>query len=54
MAACVWLSFAAAREDKESEELLESLQGQLTPPQREEVKRRTHLWTQKHASGRQS
>jgi len=37
-----------------SEELLESLQGQLTSPQREEVKRRTDLWKQKHASGLQS
>jgi hypothetical protein len=50
----VWLSLAAAQGDKESEELLESLQGQLTTRQLEEVKRRTDLWKQKHDSGRQS
>jgi len=54
VAACVWLSLAATQGDKESEELLESLQGELTPPQREEVKRRTDVWKQKHAIGRQS
>jgi TPR repeat protein len=54
VAACVWLSLAAAQGDKESEELLESLQGQLTTRQLEEVKRRTDLWKQKHDSGRQS
>jgi uncharacterized protein len=52
VAACVWLSLAAAEGDIESQELLQSLQGRLTSTQLEEVKRRTALWKQKHAGAR--
>ncbi len=50
VAACMWLSLAAAAGHGESEEVLPVLQAKLTPSQLEDVKKRVEAWNRNHAS----
>ena len=50
VAACVWLSLAAADGHLEAEELLGTARARLTPAQLEDVKRRVDRWKQTHAA----
>lgn len=54
VAACLWLSLAAANGHEASEELLAGLTAKLTPAQLDEVKRRVESWQRKHAAQRDS
>lgn len=49
VAACMWLSLAAAAGHGESEESLPPLQAKLTQSQLEEVKKRVEAWNRNHA-----
>jgi len=48
IAACMWLSLAAAAGQGESEDSLPALQAKLTPSQLEEVKKRVEAWNRNH------
>ncbi|HEY5911642.1 MAG TPA: tetratricopeptide repeat protein [Verrucomicrobiae bacterium] len=49
VAACMWLSLAAAEGHKEGEDLLETLKTRLSPAQIDEVKRRVLQWKRTHS-----
>jgi TPR repeat protein len=48
--ACFWLTLAADQGHLESEDLLNALEGKLTPQQQQEIKQRADLWQKQHGN----